>query len=617
MTRDKAHLEAHINNDESIDPMASLQQRMSLLSDSLGYRTLFEYKKRLATAKQSESMKAIRVAIHRSLPFDWVERVLGIYTALWQADVQPCFYSSYDPALLSLNNIEQDEKAQNADVHLTWIDWRLLSKTQTPEQAIKWISSQLKQLRAKTTAPILINNWPCGNSCNFVNAIASPAINTTRQWFDSLNIQLHQTIQDVSNTHVIDLQQLSTAMGQSFWDTRNDIVSHYPFSDLATIEIAKHLGCQLLPALFSQKLKAIVLDLDETLYAGILGEDGIDSVVLTEYHLQLQQCLKQLKQNGYLLALCSRNDEQDAKKLFESRHDFVLEWEDFTVKKVNWNAKSQNITAIADALNIHTSSLIFVDDNPAELLQVNTLLPEVSLVMADKNALLTLQRLVLTPGMYALQQDEAAHQRHADIQAQTVRQELLSKTNGDPNNYLASLNMRVSLSFNNLEHTHRLHDLSQRTNQFNLTFKRYNSTEAEHVFSANYCTLTVGLSDSLSDSGLIGAFVAKIEDNYAVLEECIMSCRALGRQVETIAFTKLLEMLNQRGIKTLTLNYTHAERNQPAHDWLLKTLALLDTPLHENNATIEVSKAHSVLQDVISNLPVEIHIENSPQKTKV
>ena len=602
---------------ESNESFQYLSKRMSLLSDKLGYRALFEHKKSLQNQKQH--FKIFQCAIHRSLPFDWVERILGVYTAVWQAEVQPSFYSSYDPALLSLNFAATDTTVRSADIQLIWVDWRLLNNHETFDKTAHWITEQLKQLRQYTTAPILINNWPQGYLYPFSNLIHAPQNNTYRHWVDQLNQFLNTELPKcVSNTHIIDLNEIALQMGQAFWDIRNDLVSHYPFSDSATIEIAKHIGCQLLPALLGHRKKAIVLDMDETLYHGVLGEDGIDGIMLTEAHIALQHNLKKLKNNGFLLTLCSRNNADDAQLLFEKRSDFVLKWTDFVATRINWESKSNNIQSIANQLNIHYDSFIFIDDNPVELMQVVTTLPGLSCILADHDANATLARLVFTPGIYSLQADTVANKRQHDIQAEVERKELLAQSNGNTQHYLASLNMKVFLYKNNKQHCHRLHDLSQRTNQFNLTQRRLDAAEAEQVMQDNrYCTVTVELTDTLADSGIIGAFCAEIDLTHATLIECIMSCRALGREVETIAFTHLLQALSDRGVQELTIEYKATERNQPAYSWFLKILAACHIAVVENKATMNIESALGYSIPLILELPVSVICETMTQGASV
>ncbi len=506
------------------------------------------------------TVRNLHIKVERTLPFEWISSILPPFFRVWGSEVA-VDYSEYDT---TLSNIGHEN---SADMYFIWLDWRLYRESMTAERAIQWLKGRLGVLRDATSNPIWINNWPERRELG--EDLFSPDAGN-RGWFRELNALLSTLVNTTVGCGLLDLAGLAVGMGDSFFDDRNDELSHYPFSDQASIVIAQHIGLHLAPAVCLPRLKAIALDLDETLYSGVLGEDGIEGVLCTEGHRELQKVLLRLKQSGILLTLCSRNELKDVEELFLQRSDFPLRWEDFTAFKVNWLPKSDNLRTLALRLNIDPSSFLFIDDNPAELLKVAGSLPEVRLLQANKDAWITAVRLCRVPGLYLLRLDDSASVRSKDIKANEVRENLKSHA-GDYVSYLSSLQMIVRIYVNHQAHAKRIYELSHKTNQFNLALARLKEMEIEKASSQpEYMTVTVQLSDYLVDSGIIGAFICKLDSDgeTARLYEVLFSCRALGREIETVAFAQLLELLSSRGVKNLYITVKEGPRNTPAREWL-------------------------------------------------
>jgi FkbH-like protein len=508
------------------------------------------------SAAQSNGERVVSVRCDRSLPFEFVSELLDGFMSLWNAR-HSLSISDYDPALSSAWT-----GADDADVQILWLDWRLHVGRMTASETAEWIEGQVRALRSRVSAKrsILLNNWP-------ETGDAFATVDTG--WMRSLNERLKIMSEGVAGVSLIDLAAAADGLGADcFFDARNDEVSHYPFSGRASVAIARHLGLQLFPALVLPRLKLIALDLDDTLYSGVLGEDGWEKLTLTDGHRELQTKLNELKSSGILLAICSRNEIADVEELFRRRTDFPLRWDDFVVARANWEPKAGNLQAIASEIGIDTSAMIFVDDNAAELVRIAGSLPEVQLIHASPNGAETASMLSFQPGLFQQRADEAASMRADDVRANRIREEMHAKS--DLSTYLAELEMEVALHESHRPHANRLHDLSQKTNQFNLAFARFSAAEADAAMGPGYFTLTVGLKDKLSDSGLIGAFVFKTTDDSAEAVEVIFSCRALGRDVETLALQHALSRLEQRGVRRVLFNVKEAPRNKPALDWVRK-----------------------------------------------
>ncbi|GGF98783.1 HAD-IIIC family phosphatase [Paenibacillus abyssi] len=515
-------------------------------------------RERIAKSPKLIVRRTFEVRVDRTMPFEFIANVMPPFCGLWGADVR-FNYSDYDAALPQLGGDQQ------ADMYIMWLDWRIYRKSMTAREAADWIMRRIQQLRGGTDKTIGVNNWP--ESLEPGGMLFSSSV-SDRGWIRRLNVELSDRIEKTPGCVLIDVAGLAYEWTGSLYDRRNEELSSYPFSDQATILVARHLAVHLLPAVFHPRLKAIALDLDDTLYSGVLGEDGGDGVILSEGHYELQRLLLRLKHSGMMLTVCSRNEEQDVRALFESRDDFPLKWTDFAAVCANWQPKAENMTLLAQRLNIDPSAFLFIDDNPAELLKMAGALPGVHLLQADSNGSGTMAKISYYPGLYQLHSDKEASSRTADIQANQMR-ETLRKDANDYASYLKSLQMKITLYVNEPSHAGRLFDLSRKTNQFNLALRRMTEVEAKQAMdTTGYLTITVRLSDLLSDSGIIGAFVCRLEGGKARILETLFSCRALGREIETVSFAVVLDKLVALGVKELGIDTVEGSRNGPAVDWL-------------------------------------------------
>ncbi|SMF89481.1 HAD-superfamily phosphatase, subfamily IIIC/FkbH-like domain-containing protein [Paenibacillus uliginis N3/975] len=512
----------------------------------------------IAGSPKLASRQTFQIRVDRTMPFEFIANLMPPFCRLWEADVD-FDYSDYDAALTGFGG---DLKA---DVFIIWMDWRIYLKSMTAQKSVHWLQERIEKLRDVTNKPIWVNNWP--ESLGVKDTLFSFSA-SDKGWFRNLNAHISELIEQNTGCVLIDLAALVQEGSDSFYDYRNEEISNYPFSNEATIIISRHLGVHLLPATFSPRLKAIALDLDDTLYNGVLGEEGAERVSLTEGHHLLQRLLLRLKQSGILLTLCSRNEEQDVKALFGKRDDFPLKWDDFAAVCANWRTKTENLDQLAQILNIDPSAFLFVDDNPAELIKMAATRPEVHLLRAKRNGQATMNGLCHYPGLYQLHPDDAALSRTTDIQA-NQRRERIRQEASDYNAYLDSLEMRITVYENDPSHVKRLYELSRKTNQFNLALRRMTESEVNEVMDINhYLSVTISLSDVLSDSGIIGAFVCRIEGEQGQLIETLFSCRALGREIETVTFAWVLEQLITRGVQHLNIDTIQGPRNAPALDWL-------------------------------------------------
>lgn len=490
---------------------------------------LFETKpgrRELLTYKAKEKPK-YHVQVFRNHSFELVEHTIGAYLDYAQIGVS-FSYSGYDD---SLSFAELD---QTADLILLWID------------AGRYGGKDIQGFLAERVAYL-------GNL--FPKPILLALVGQT--------VEIRQ-----ANTVVIDLSEISAKLGDGFTDERAKAVTGTSLSSRAMLEISRELGLRYLPGLLRPALKAILVDLDNTLYAGVLGEDGADGIRLTPGHGRLQQQLKRFSEQGFFLCAVSKNDPTDVEELFRVRTDFPLKKEDFTQISASWDAKADSIRKTADFLHIDPESMVFVDDNIGELMSVCAAIPSIHLLHAQKNADITCEVLTCYPGLFRLSRLNEDAVRKNDIQSQEERQAL--KTELSYEEYLRSLNMQLKFEYCNTRQTTRIAELANKTNQFIFRYQRYSEREVENrMRSPEYLVVSVSLSDRLSDSGLIGVCVGRKLEDYVEIEECFVSCRALGRGIEDILVLGAIQgILTQFHVDKLLVPFVKGPRNTPAEQFV-------------------------------------------------
>lgn len=434
-----------------------------------------------------------------------------------------------------------------AGAHLVWLDFTRYPKLSDTELEA-WLLDRLDALRAVSAAPIIVANAPEGDdrAAHLNAALAGWAAATP-------------------GAAILPLDSLAAREGPGFFDEARAAATGTRLSDAAALEAARRLGLELLAGFFAPPVKAFALDLDNTLYEGVLGEDGVAGVRLTEGHLALQRQLAEWAGRGVLLSVVSRNTREDVDQLFAARADFPLTPAHISDWQVGWGGKAEALRATAAAFNIGADSLLFIDDNLGELIEVAAAQPGVRLLYAGGPASQTAAALTLYPGLP--RGAVAFAGRAADIAANASRRELAA---ADPASYLASLQAVLTFTLSPAEDRARLVELSNKTNQFNLALARLSDVAVSEALTASErCVVHVRLADRLADSGSVAALFFRRRDDYLVVEELVISCRALGRKLEDLMVTEALRRaLAELPASKVVFNHVTGPRNAPARDWL-------------------------------------------------
>jgi len=442
---------------------------------------------------------------------------------------------------------------QPADIELFWIDSSRFLLQMVLDEWLDWLDERLRTLRAISAAPIIVATWIQSNS-------DEPS-------------RLSEMLDAMPNVFYANLREVCDEAGITFLDTRTATISGTPISNRSQTLIARKLACHWLPATVFPPIKALALDLDNTLHAGILGEDGIHGVQLTDGHKLLQQTVKSIQQRGIFVALVSRNELADVELLFAIRNDYPLRWGDFSATEISWGDKTDALERIATALRISLDAVLFVDDNPGELASVLARLPCIHTAFATPDALQTKRVIEYYPGLWRWKIEADDTKRVQDLKANAERELLLRETI-DQSDYFRELQTKLDFRYDPLDQLGRLAGLCNKTNQFNLSMRRLNQAQlAEYMARPDAAVASVQMSDRLSDSGVIAVIVAERRGNLLMVEEVCISCRALGRGLEDALILEAIRgMAIVDGCDCIMFHAQLGPRNQPAFNWLTELL---------------------------------------------
>ncbi len=316
--------------------------------------------------------------------------------------------------------------------------------------------------------------------------------------------------------------------------------------------------------------KCVIVDCDNTLWGGVVGEDGVAGLVLGESgpgrrHLELQRSLVNLRRRGVVLAVCSKNDESDVLSVFRTHPDSALDEDDFAAMRINWDDKADNIEAIVRELNLGLEHVVFIDDNPVECEWVKARLPAVHVINwpADVGEGGTLEDLGLFDSLLLTDEDRTRTDLYkADRQRRAAMTEVPSVED-----YLRSLRMAAYVGPADSAHLPRLTQLIQRTNQFNLTTRRHDLAALDDmVRRPDASVLWLELRDRFGPSGVVGCGIIRCGGDDAVIDTLLLSCRVIGRGAEAVILNRLGARARELGATTLTGEYIATDRNAQVAD---------------------------------------------------
>ena len=542
-----------------ITPAEILRKRQSLKKELLGQTNLIP----------------TRIAILGGSTTAEVKSMLELF--LLAQGIQPTFYES------GYNRYSEDVLFQNPDlwnfkpdivfIHTTWHNVSEFPQLMEPETEVEQrvgremerFASLWGKIHTELGALIIQNNFDLPHLRPLGNLEASESFGRVN-FLMRLNAEFAKYAHNHTRFRISDIHYLSAQVGLNEWHGRTYWYNfHMAVSPTATVSLAQNVAA-MVKSVYGKSKKCLVLDLDNTLWGGIIGDDGVQNLILGRDHpvgeafLDFHRYVKGLQRRGVILAVCSKNDIENAKEGF-SHPDSILKVEDFSAFKANWNPKPGNLREIAAELNIGLDSLVLVDDNPAERALVADQLPEVA--VPDVGSDVSRFAEILEHERYfevdRVNQDDLNRSSYYDSNAQRSTYQAGFSDYGE---FLASLEMTAEIGSFSPVYLERITQLINKTNQFNLTTKRYTISEVESISrNSSFVTLYGRLADRFGDNGLVSVLIGSVSGETLEVDLWLMSCRVLNREMEFAMFDALVEQCQGRGIRRIVGVYIPSKKN--------------------------------------------------------
>jgi FkbH-like protein len=488
-----------------------------------------------------------------------------------------CITGAYNQFLQDALSPESTVNKARPDAVLVALDHRGLALQPFPgteqlakdsvDAAIGLLDSIRAGISRNSGAPCIVQTLaplPEGLFGSFDRALTG----TARNLVDRVNQKIcHSILQ--STAMLLDVAGIAETVGLADWHSPalwN--LAKLPFADAFVPLYAEHV-VRIIGAMRGKSRRCLVLDLDNTVWGGVIGDDGMEGIQIAqgdatgEAHLSVQQLALALRARGIVLAVSSKNTDGVARRPFREHPDMLLREEHIAVFQANWNDKATNIRAIAKELALGLDSFVFLDDNPVERGLIRQELPEVAVPELDSDPATYARTLAAAGYFEAINFSEEDRARAEMYQANARRLSLQGQT-ADLESYLRSLEMRIVFGSFNRTTRARLTQLINKSNQFNLTTRRYTESQVEQLETdPGVMTLHARLIDKFGDNGVICVVICRITGSARwTIDSWLMSCRVLGRGVEQAVLAEIVRRARAAGIETLEGLYLPTDRNE-------------------------------------------------------
>jgi amino acid adenylation domain-containing protein/FkbH-like protein/non-ribosomal peptide synthase protein (TIGR01720 family) len=429
---------------------------------------------------------------------------------------------------------------------------------------------------------------------------------------ENLRAEMFSALSGLRGIHIVRAQDVAERYPVAVVDDpENNRQAHIPFTAAYWAAIGTALARKA-RTLLQPPYKVIVVDADNTLWGGVVGEVGASGVQLSGEYLELQRFLQNQKKSGLLLALASKNEEADVAEVFR-RNEMILRREDFVAWKINWEAKSQNIAALAKELELGLDSFIFVDDNPIECADVQGNCPAVTSLLLPAAGDERISRFLQHAWVFDAAGGTAVDEKRTELYREQGERNRFKTAATSFQDFIAGLNLQVSIEPPTAGDYDRAAQLTQRTNQFNSTgVRRLASELAALLESGERRMLLVSARDRFGDYGQVGLAVLIVEGKRLVVENILMSCRVLGKGVEHRVLAAIGREAQRFGADEVLVPFTRTDRNQPAEKFL-KSVGMKTLP--DGGFQMTAAEAAAVEFRPEAAAPIEIADEGQETRT--
>lgn len=429
--------------------------------------------------------------------------------------------------------------------------------------------------------------------------------------FAEINTRLAKAARNAKNVLLCDLDFIAGEVGRRHWFDDRLWSMAKTFCNLDYLPIVAKSLLDIVFAAQGTFVKCVVLDLDNTLWGGVIGDDGVQGIALGDYDegesfVTFQKFILELKRRGIILAVVSKNEHSNAVLPFREHPSMMLKEEDIAVFVANWDNKADNIRLVQKTLNIGFDSMVFIDDNPFERNIVRQYLPEVIVPEISGDEPERYLRVLADLNLFETASFSEADKKRADQYREEAQRELTKTHFTNIDEYLRSLEMTVKIERFTPLALPRIAQLIQRSNQFNLCTRRYGEAKCEELANdANALPLTLTLSDKFGDYGLISVIISRICENDLHIDEYLMSCRVLKRGVEQFAMNEIFSFAAAKGLKRVVGSYIKSAKNDMVknfyRDFGFEQIACDENGNTEWALTVDCYAPRQVFMSVLAN----------------
>jgi FkbH-like protein len=535
-------------------------------------------RKRMEDVSKAPEFSSFKLGLLSNSTYDLYQDDMAVGAARHQIALQ-IISADYDQVVQEVMNPDSGIYKSGLDAVLvaldhTWFGFQngVAHETaagQLLENAKSQLGNVLSAIRQHSRLGIILQTIPVP-PLSILGSFDSQVTGSIRRLITRLNTH----ILDIALTegfYILDVDALSQLVGQwKFFDDKQWHAYKLPFSTDCAALYGEWLG-RLLGAIRGKSRKVLVLDLDNTLWSGVIGDDGIEGIRIGngsaegEAHLSLQKYAKACADHGIILAVASKNDFENAKLPFRLHPDMHLRESDIIFFKANWEPKHENLAAMAQEIGVGIDSMIFMDDNAAERAQMRAYQPMVAVPELTSDPSDYLRLLSMAGYFESVSLSEEDKGRNRSYAAEQLRNSTMSAWT-NPADYLSQLEMKIEIADFDAMGRQRIAQLINKSNQFNLTTRRYSESDVEKFeIDADVVAMQVRLSDKFGDFGMIGVIIATPSMHQGkkamLIDSWLMSCRVLGRRVEDAMLSSLVEKAKAKGAVYLLGHYVPTPKN--------------------------------------------------------
>jgi len=467
----------------------------------------------------------------------------------------------HNPDIIVIHNMLEDMYPSLA------VRFSRYSESELEEITYKFLSrydSIIKAIRKNSNSIIIcINSSAINYQSN--DLVHSPIMHKKNNFVYELNVKFLSLCSLTSSCHVLDYMSIISQVGLVNWiDQKLYLMAKIPFSQLGQIALGRSIA-RMVNSVKNQSSKCLVFDLDNTIWSGVIGEDGMSGIQLGDSYpgnsfKNFQREILKLYDQGIFLAVASKNNIDDALEVFRNHSDCLIKEKHLSSIEINWNDKATSIQKISKQLNIGLDAIVFFDDNPVERDLVSTYLPEVKVIDVPENHILYSDALN-NSGYFDIISITADDKNRTKMVKQNILRDELKDNSRDLSSFLSNLAIQINVDLVSGINIARVVQLINKTNQFNLTTQRYSEVEIQNLIELGHIVLYLQTSDRFGDSGISGVAIIKNHNDTWQIDSLLLSCRILGKKIETAFLFEIISIVKARGAKRLQGLYKPTLKN--------------------------------------------------------